>query len=330
MSKVTVGRRRFLKTVVGTSAMLAGLDLLPRIFATEGNSNAHSVVAVATNPKLCPAPRQMNQEVAQELLNKALEALTGKDSAAAAWKSLFRASDAVAIKVNCLGHHTHPTLAQAVVAGLLSAEVRPENILIWDRSSRELEKADFQVVKSGGPLCYGTDTLGGYAPRVTFSGSIGSCFSPILLSSRFTAFVNLPVLKDHDLAGVTLGLKNWFGGIHNPNKYHDNGCDPYIADLNLHPSIRKRLRLVICDASTPVYNGGPSFKPQWAWQFGGIMAATDPVALDRVGLKIIDEKRQAEGMRPVEKTRRPARHIFTAAEKGLGSCDLEKIRLMEL
>jgi len=27
-------------------------------------------------------------------------------------------------------------------------------------------------------------------------------------------------LKDHDGAGVTIALKNMYGVIHNPNKYH--------------------------------------------------------------------------------------------------------------
>ena len=39
------------------------------------------------------------------------------------------------------------------------------------------------------------------------------------------------VVKDHDLAGVSAGLKNWYGVIHNPNKYHDSCCDPYVADV---------------------------------------------------------------------------------------------------
>ena len=56
--------------------------------------------------------------------------------------------------------------------------------------------------------------------------------------------INLPVLKDHDGAGVTIALKNMYGAIHNPNKYHPNGCDPYVADLNMLPEIRSRMKLI--------------------------------------------------------------------------------------
>jgi hypothetical protein len=47
-----------------------------------------------------------------------------------------------------------------------------------------------------------------------------------------------------------IALKNMYGVIHNPNKYHPNGCNPYIADLNMLPEIRTRMRLTICDATT--------------------------------------------------------------------------------
>jgi len=46
------------------------------------------------------------------------------------------------------------------------------------------------------------------------------------LTQRTNILINLPVLKDHDGAGVTIGLKNMYGVIHNPNKYHPNGCTP--------------------------------------------------------------------------------------------------------
>ena len=74
------------------------------------------------------------------------------------------------------------------------------------------------------------------------------------------------VLKDHDGAGVTIALKNMYGVIHNPNKYHPNGCNPYIADLNMLPEIRSRMRLTICDATTACYEGGPGYKPEYSWK----------------------------------------------------------------
>ena len=64
-----------------------------------------------------------------------------------------------------------------------------------------------------------------------------------------TALINVGVLKDHNLSGVSVGLKNWYGAIHNPNKHHEDSCTPYIPLLAAFSLIRKKLRLTIIDGS---------------------------------------------------------------------------------
>ena len=41
-----------------------------------------------------------------------------------------------------------------------------------------------------------------------------------------TAVINVPQVKDHGICGMTLAMKNFFGAIHNPNKYHIGNGDP--------------------------------------------------------------------------------------------------------
>jgi uncharacterized protein (DUF362 family) len=137
------------------------------------------------------------------------------------------------------------------------------------------------------------------------------------------------VLKDHDLAGVTLAMKNFFGAIHNPNKYHDNNCDPYIAELNTHPYIRRKQRLIVCDALVAQYNGGPAYKPQWAWNFSGLLIGTDTVALDYVGANIIEQKRKEIRMPSLKQAGREPKYIQTAASLGLGTSDPSQIDVIE-
>ena len=73
------------------------------------------------------------------------------------------------------------------------------------------------------------------ATNLTVYGSAGSLLSNTL-AHTCDAVINLPVLKDHGIVGVTLALKNLFGAIHNPNKYHTNAGDPYVADVNMFPA----------------------------------------------------------------------------------------------
>jgi uncharacterized protein (DUF362 family) len=140
------------------------------------------------------------------------------------------------------------------------------------------------------------------------------------------------VLKDHDGAGVTIALKNMYGVIHNPNKYHPNGCNPYVADLNMLPAIRGKMRLTICDATTAMYEGGPGYKPEHNWNANALLVSTDPVALDHTGWQIIERKRKEKGMKTLEAEERAPRYIATAAdgEHRLGTNDPQKIALIEV
>jgi uncharacterized protein (DUF362 family) len=152
-----------------------------------------------------------------------------------------------------------------------------------------------------------------------------------IMEELTSAQVNLPVLKDHGLSGVTCSLKNWFGAIHNPNKYHEDGCDPYVADLNAVSLIRQQQKLVICDALRVQFNGGPSYHRQWAEHFGGLILGEDAVAVDFVGYGIIDKIRAENGLPSLEKAGRKPQHIFTAAdaEHRLGKASLDEIDLVE-
>ncbi len=93
----------------------------------------------------------------------------------------------------------------------------------------------------------GNDVLGYETATLPVYGSAGSLLSKTL-TQLCDAVINLPVLKDHGIVGVTMALKNMFGAIHNPNKYHPNAGDPYVADVNMLPAIRQKVRLTICDA----------------------------------------------------------------------------------
>jgi uncharacterized protein (DUF362 family) len=230
--------------------------------------------------------------------------------------------------VNCLagyGLSSHPELVAAIVDGLVSAGISREKIIVWDRAERELAAAGFKSASVNGARVVATDSRGvGYERDIEFSGEIGSCFSRIL-SQMCTAIINVPVLKDHDLSGVSLGMKNFYGAIHNPNKYHDNNCNPYIADLCAHPLVAKKLRLTICDGLKGQYHGGPAFRPQWSWPAATLVVGTDPVAADRIGWDIIKQKRQEMGMSPLKEGGRAPDYIETASRRGLGVSQIEKI-----
>ena len=326
-------RREFL-TRIGATA--AGISLCSEsLVAAAGRENtpATSRIVVARDDALTQGRIGEHGELLRKLLDAAMQKLTGAPDAAAAWRKLFTPKDRVGIKVNTLGLSTQPAVVEAIVAGLRRAGVPAENIIIWDRFDVELAAAGFKLNKSErGVQCRGTDAdrIGsGYQRDIESSGRIGSCFSRIV-AEQVNALICVPVLKDHNLAGASLGMKNFYGAIHNPNKYHDNNCDPYVPDVVSHRYIVPKWRLTVCDATRAQYNAGPARHPGFEWRFGGLIVGTDFVAADAVAADLLDERRKAEGLKSLAADKRPPKYILTAASYGLGQADLGKIERIEV
>jgi uncharacterized protein (DUF362 family) len=326
-------RRNFLtRCLTGAVAMgAAGL----RAPGEAPAAAAKSRMVVARDPLLRSSGSTIDSRRLETLLDRAMQALFNThENSTAVWRRIAGADDSVSLKVNTLGGRgiaTNVDLVAAVCERLQQAGVPARNILVWDRDSEEMERAGFRIVIGGDRVqCFGTDRVG-YEDDLSAWGSVGSRFSKILTRSS-NVLINMPVLKDHDGAGVTIALKNMYGTIHNPNKYHPNGCDPYVADLNMLPEIRSRMKLVICDATTAMYEGGPGFKPEHSWKSNGLLVAQDAVALDFTGWQMIERKRAEMGLKTLEAEQRPPRYIATAAdsEHGLGHCDPARIAVVEI
>jgi uncharacterized protein (DUF362 family) len=264
---------------------------------------------------------------ARKALEAALVAATGAATAAAAAKTLFKPADTVGIKVSCIaGINLSPRveLVDALAALVAEAGVAPARIIVFERSARELKRAGFTIRKEGGPyLCYGVDN--DYDTEPSTSGQIGSCYAR-LVSTTCTALVSFGVVKDHDLAGVSAGMKNWYGVIHNPNKYHDHNCDPYVADVANHRHLRDKVRLTVLDGVIAQCHGGPAYRPDATFPLGLVAASTDQVAIDAWAWRVIDAERTRRGMPTLAAANRAPRFLATAAGYGLGVGDIAAIK----
>jgi len=295
---------------------------------------AKSRVVIARDPMLRESGASLDSGRLLKILDRAVQSLYDRDSPAEAWRSVVRPGEVVGLKVNCLagrGISTNVALVEAICERLQQAGVPQKNIVIWDRLNSDLESAGFRIATRPAAIrCFGNDAAG-YEDELAVYGQVGSLVSRTL-TRTCDAVINLPVLKDHGIAGVTIALKNLFGAIHNPNKYHLNVGDPYIADVNMLPAIRQKVRLTICDATTAQYEGGPSYMPQWAWPFNGLLVARDPVALDYTGWQIIETKRAEKGLKSLQAAQRTPNYIATAADTRhrLGTNNPEQIERVEV
>jgi len=244
------------------------------------------------------------------------------------WRSLFSPKEVVAIKVNCLagkGLSTHPELVLGIVNQLQKIGLPSKNIIVFDRADQDLRRAGFKIATSPSQVrCAGNNSLG-YRSELLMHRTIGSMISQAVVEAD--AIINLPVLKDHGIVGVSAAMKNFFGVIHNPNKYHLNVGDPYVADLCSHPLIQNKVRLTICDTLMAQYEAGPPFVPQYAIQENSLLLSQDMVALDRIAWQMIDTWRQQNRLPSLKAVGREPHYILTAAdaEHQLGEADINRI-----
>ena len=300
-------------------------------FATTGEK---SKVVVARDPLLRRTGSSVDSSQLLKMLDRGMQALYTSDSPQEAWKKVVRPGEVIGLKVNGLagrGISTNVVLVEAICERLQEVGVTQKNIVIWDRLNSDLEISGFRIATEPDRIrSIGNDVLG-YEEELAIYGSVGSRVAKTL-TQVCDVVINLPVLKDHSIAGVTLALKNLFGAIHNPNKYHLNVGDPYVADVNMLPPIRKKVRLNICDALMAQYEGGPSYMPQWTWPFNGLLMSQDPVALDYVGWQILERKRAEKGMRSLQALGREPNYIATAADSQhrLGTNEPNRIEQVEV
>jgi uncharacterized protein (DUF362 family) len=257
------------------------------------------------------------------MLDEGLRTLTGGAEALGVWRALFDPEERVLLKVNCIsaGGPSQPAVTYAVAQRLQEAGVRAESILIFDRSNGELASAGYVVNEDGaGVRCFGREK-GGAGSQASLSQATVRFFKEL---DSCDAIVNVPIPKQHGMAGVSISLKNHYGSVDRPSALHGNGCDPAIAELNAQPNVRDKTRLVVAAA----LNVSPS---DWdrPTRDNALVLSFDPVALDTVCRDILVAHRQAQGLAAGSLVE-GARHLRTAQALNLGATDTDLIDLQEV
>jgi len=326
-------RRDFLrKCIAGAAALSAAGEF--NLLSAQQPAAVKSRVVVARDAMLRAAGSKVDSGRIFGLLDRGMQAFYGVDNPLQAWKKLVRPGERIGLKVNTIagwGLSTNVQVVAAICERLQQAGIQARDIIVWDRESSELERAGFRLASDANRVrCIGTDAFG-YEEQPESFGTVRSKLSKIL-TRNCDVLINVPVLKDHSDSGITAALKNMYGVIDNPYRLHAQGCAPGIADLNMLPAIRTKMRLTICDATTASFDGGPSFEPESTWQHNGVIIARDTVALDYTAWQIIEHKRAKQGLKTLLAAGRAPRFIALAADARhqLGTNDPNRISRVEV
>ena len=141
-----------------------------------------------------------------------------------------------------------------------------------------------------------------------------------------TALISIPGLKGHWLTGIGTVIKNYILYSGAPRNYHNQNSSKLGEIWNL-PQVKDKTRLILVDALNPLCDKGPQVDPRYKWAYNGLIAGTDPVAVEAVCLKIIQAKR--DEIRGEHWPISPPPICVDAADKvyNLGTSDLSNINI---
>lgn len=293
-----------------------------------------STVVIVRGKNIFTPDNDINAKTLTNMYAKGISTLTGLPNIKEGLHSLLPGMDKIGIKINTIGGKsisTRPNVALGLATFLAENHSRDGNIIIWDRTNRELREAGYKLTRNRGNIrIFGTDTQGvGYSRNLVSHYNIGSLFSRIQ-ADLISSSISLAILKDHGLAGVTAGMKNYFGSVHNPNKYHDTQCNPYVAEVFDSNPVKQKHKLTIVDGLTVQYHRGPSYHSRWADKQGLLILSRDPVAADTIGWRIIEKLRAQKGLPSLREENREPGYLKTAEKMGLGKADLNTININEV
>jgi uncharacterized protein (DUF362 family) len=264
-----------------------------------------------------------------------------------AYESIFGAvtsQSKIGIKINTLaasganGLCTHVEVVTSIIEGLvtmLGNTFPANNIVVFDDRydggimkqmiaakfplqndgvSHRVASVNFNTTLHGVPANIKEPPSDLWADTYTITGK------PIRLSSIIQGLdyiINVPVIKDHNIAGVTFSLKNFFGIIDNPSRLHPDKANDFVNDAVplVYQLVANKVKLTIGDGFLGASQNGPATPPDPDWIPSQVIASTDPVATDAYVLKLINTQRAGHS-RPLYSysASGAARHILTAAK----------------
>jgi hypothetical protein len=295
----------------------------------------------------------------RRMTNALVLAVTQQSDIVSAWRSLVKPNDRIGIKISAAGGElftTHRDIVNTIVDGLVAAGHARRDIIVWDKSLGGIKEAGY--TGNEGYQLKSIPPRDGYDAKATFSAPFlgnliwgdfeyvgGPGEMPLLsetentssvshlskiVANEVTKIINLPVLSDNVRNGVAGCLYNVT--IPNVDNWRRFGVPPdfgasSIPEIYADPHIGPKVVLNLMDGLQAQYAGGPASQPGYAFPFATLYASKDPVAIDAIALRQLEEWRKKRKVPPIK---RLGAHIQVAEEYRLGNAQLSRIEIRDV
>jgi hypothetical protein len=318
--------------------------------------SSQSIVYASRNPAAVKEYRT-NPAVVRAMVNRLVLAVTGQPDLPRAWRSLVAPEDRIGIKISAAGGElftTHRDIVNAIVDGLVAAGHSRNSIVVWDRSIEGIREAGYRPEAEGyqiksiaprdgydpkavisapltgrliwGDLDYRSDL--GRVPLLSEQDLLTSDESHFarIVSSEVTKIINVPVMSDSASCGIAGCLYNvTIPNIDNWRRFTQGV--PYgigaIAEIYRSQYIAPKVVLNIMDGLVAQYAGGPRSHPNYAVHHATILASKDPVAIDALAVRQIEEWRVKARLAPIAPL---AQHVQAAGQLKIGNAEVIEVR----
>ena len=274
--------------VRGALGTVVGASVLSEGFAAESRPARSARVIVARDRNAHKKDDKVNTIVVKKLLDDALLRLTNSKTVKGAWLSLVKPDDIIGL-VPTFGAQKH----------------RNPN-----HTHQELiDAVKASLIEAGIPEDHIKNAQGG--PQ---------------LAQECTALIPLPALKAHWLTGLGTVLKTYIMYSGHPSAYHDE-YNAKLGEIWNLPFVKGKTKLILVDALRPLCDKGPQADPRYMWPYNGLLAGIDPVAMDTISLRIINNKREALRGEPWPLSPPPLCVAAADERYGLGTCKMKEIKV---
>lgn len=248
-------------------------------------------VVLIRDEKVIDPQGRINHKVLQQMLDQGVSRLLGEEDPLQAWKKLIKPGDVVGIKSNEWSPLPTPEELDGVIQQrILDAGIPKGNMSVDDRGV-----LDDKVFRSS------------------------------------TALINVRPLRTHFWSGIGGCIKNYIMFTQTPWLYHGDSCSP-LASIWSKPIVKGKTRLNILSLiRTQFYSrGAHHFDRRYVSEYRGLLIGKDPVALDAVGVRLLQRQRIAYFGEDRPLDTQPI-HILAADRKyKLGVSDLNRIEIIKL